>query len=153
MGNSIYFKNKANLQTYAARLAVLVEPPCVIFLSGGLGAGKTTFAQGFLRGLGFKGRVKSPTFTLVEEYFIEDKKIYHFDFYRINDPEELVLMGVRDYFEKAIFLVEWPEYALTSLPKPDLNYQFEILENGRNLVVKEASVVGKEILKVLHRNK
>jgi tRNA threonylcarbamoyladenosine biosynthesis protein TsaE len=142
----LYFKNEAALSAYAARLANLVVPPCVIFLSGSLGAGKTTFVRGFLRGLGFKGRVKSPTFTLVEEYFLQNKKIYHFDFYRICDPEELECMGIRDYFDEAVLLIEWPERASAYLPTPDLTYYLEILESGRALTCQPESEVGHEIL-------
>src|SRR5437667_11760177 len=117
--NRINFKNEAELLAYAARLSTVVEPPCVIFLSGILGAGKTTFVRGFLSGLGFSGLVKSPTFTLVETYNLQNKFIYHFDLYRIHDPEELEWMGIRDYFDNAIVLIEWPERAIHELPKPD----------------------------------
>jgi len=143
----IHFKNEAELLAYAAKIAHFVEPPTVIFLSGNLGVGKTTFVRGFLRELGFKDAVKSPTFTLVEDYFLQNKLIYHFDLYRINDPEELEWMGIRDYLEHAILLVEWPERALDCLPIPDLSWRLEIAsEGGRNLILLEATERGKEVL-------
>src|ERR1700722_2619957 len=93
----------------------------VIFLIGELGAGKTTLARGFLRGLGFNGVVKSPTYTLVETYHIGQKTIHHFDFYRIAALEELELMGIRDYFtSQSICLVEWPERVSAILSAADI---------------------------------
>ena len=145
----IYFENEASLQAYAARLASLVSPPCTIFLSGNLGVGKTTFARGFLRGLGFNGHVKSPTFTLVEEYFLQNKRVYHFDFYRIRDAEELECLGIRDYFDQAVLLIEWSEHVSAYLPLPDLMYRFEILGSGRRLVAEGISKIGRQILEKL----
>jgi tRNA threonylcarbamoyladenosine biosynthesis protein TsaE len=142
----INFRNETELLAYAARLSTLIEPPCVIFLSGILGAGKTTFVRGFLQGLGFKGAVKSPTFTLVEDYLLQDKLIYHFDVYRIRDPEELEWMGIRDYFERAILLVEWPERAEGYLPQPDLHWRLEMASSGRNLILEAASHIGQRVL-------
>ncbi len=149
----INFKNEAELRAYAAELSSWVEPPCVIFLSGSLGAGKTTFVRGFLRGLGFKGLVKSPTFTLVEDYVLQNKSIYHLDVYRIRDPEELESIGIRDYFNQTILIIEWPERAIDYLPKPDLYWRLEISPEGegRNLILKEASDVGRRILAVCSR--
>ncbi len=107
-----------------ARLAPLLKAPLVIFLHGDLGAGKTTLARGILRGLGFAGRVKSPTYTLVELYVISGLNLYHFDFYRLTDPDEWHEAGFRDLLNpEAICLIEWPEKAHgagVSLPTADL---------------------------------
>ena len=97
-----------------------------IHLAGNLGAGKTTLARGILRGLGFEGRVKSPTYTLVELYVISKLNLYHFDFYRFSDPEEWNDAGFRDLFNSTnVCLVEWPDKAGELLTSPDLDIHLE----------------------------
>ena len=108
-----------------------MTPIAVTLLTGFLGAGKTTLSRGILRGLGHSGAVKSPTYTLVEPYSIRGKDIFHFDLYRLNDPYELELMGIRDYLETpdALFLFEWPSKGGDEIPKADLIINIEKSED------------------------
>ncbi|NND69526.1 MAG: tRNA (adenosine(37)-N6)-threonylcarbamoyltransferase complex ATPase subunit type 1 TsaE [Halioglobus sp.] len=136
-----------------ARLGALIEPPMVIFLQGELGMGKTTLARGVLRALGHTGAVKSPTYTLVEPYEFEGGKVvYHFDLYRLGDPEELEFMGIRDYFgDMSLCLVEWPERGRGALPVADLVINIETENRGRRLGVSAATKKGGRVLAQLAR--
>jgi len=108
----------------------------LVFLHGDLGTGKTTLVRGLLRHLGFAGTVKSPTYTLVEPYCINGRDIYHFDLYRLADPEELEYMGVRDYLlSDALCLIEWPEKAGRFLPQADLNVFIQHADEARNVIL------------------
>jgi len=130
--NSRIITSPEAMEVLAAKMAAVIHAPCLVFLSGELGAGKTTFVRGFLRQLGYTGTVKSPTYTLVEPYQLGDNTIYHFDFYRLADPEELEAMGIRDYFDgRGICLVEWPENGQALLPEPDISIHIDINELGR----------------------
>jgi tRNA threonylcarbamoyladenosine biosynthesis protein TsaE len=129
-----YLADTAAQEKLAHELAKQCASGAVIFLRGELGAGKTTFVRGFLRALGYEGVVKSPTYTLVEPYDLDGRLVYHFDLYRLVDPEELEYAGGRDYFGgESICLVEWPEKALGYLPQADIDCAIHYLENGRQL--------------------
>ncbi len=118
-----------------------------LYLNGSLGAGKTTLVRGFLREAGFHGKVKSPTYTLVEPYEFEFITLYHFDFYRLNSPDELEYMGIRDYFQANTFcLVEWPEKAQPHLPPCDLQINIDIQEQGRAVSIKANTQRGEDVL-------
>ena len=123
----------------------------LIYLSGDLGAGKTTLARGLLRGLGFPGRVKSPTYTLVELYVVSKLNLYHFDFYRFGEPEEWQEAGFRDLFnETNICLVEWPEKAGELLPLPDLRIVLKSTPtDSREASVEAATSKGRKMLSTM----
>ncbi|MCK5716725.1 MAG: tRNA (adenosine(37)-N6)-threonylcarbamoyltransferase complex ATPase subunit type 1 TsaE [Thiomargarita sp.] len=112
----------ANAMAHLGHLLAKVCPfPCICHLGGDLGVGKTTLVRGFLHGMGYTGIVKSPTYTLVESYPFDQKTIFHFDFYRLGDPEELEYMGIREYFKQdTICLIEWPEKGNGFTPPPDI---------------------------------
>ncbi|MFZ5483443.1 MAG: tRNA (adenosine(37)-N6)-threonylcarbamoyltransferase complex ATPase subunit type 1 TsaE [Pseudomonadota bacterium] len=119
-----------------ARLSGCLRPGMTVWLSGDLGAGKTTLTRGLLRALGHAGRVKSPTYTLVEIYPLSSFNLYHFDLYRFADPEEWELSGFRDYFNpESVGLVEWPEKAGAAVPSPDLEIRLEVMDVGRTAQV------------------
>ena len=108
------------------------QPRGLVWLDGELGAGKTTLVRGWLRALGYDGAVKSPTYTLVEPYAIAGQEIYHFDLYRLSDPGELELMGVRDYLSpENLCLVEWPHRGDGLVPEPELCIHLEAAGSGR----------------------
>ena len=109
----------------AEKFAVSVETPLVLYLRGDLGAGKTTFARAYVHSLGFSGYVKSPSYGLLETYEAGGQKILHLDLYRIEDPEELEYLALRDLFDDdSVLLVEWPDHGKHHLPEPDLVLEF-----------------------------
>lgn len=121
-----------------------------LYLDGTLGAGKTTLSRGIVTGLGHSGKVKSPTYTLVEPYELTDWNVYHFDLYRLSDPEELEFMGIRDYFSsQAVCIVEWPERGEGMLPKADLLVELVYVEQHRQITLTSRTEKGAKILQSL----
>jgi len=124
--------DEAAMLAYGAALGRELGANEIVFLSGEMGMGKTTLARGILRGLGFNGAVKSPTYTLIEPYEVNGIRVYHFDFYRIQSAEELEYLGLDDLLgESAIKLVEWPERAFGRLPVPDRVIRIRAQRDGR----------------------
>ncbi|WP_223462520.1 MULTISPECIES: tRNA (adenosine(37)-N6)-threonylcarbamoyltransferase complex ATPase subunit type 1 TsaE [unclassified Pseudomonas] len=133
---TLYLADEQAMSDFGARIARITEGHGLIFLEGDLGMGKTTLSRGIIRGLGHVGAVKSPTFTLVEPYEIGDIRAFHFDLYRLVDPEELEYLGIRDYFEDdALCLIEWPDKGAGFLPKPDLTITISPQDSGRSLKI------------------
>lgn len=122
----------------------------MIYLQGDLGAGKTTLTRGFMRAFGYLGAVKSPTYTLVEPYEFERCNIYHFDLYRLADPEEVSYLGTDEYFSAAnLCLVEWAEKGAKWLPPPDLVIDIAPKGTGRQLTCQSLTAKGAIIAKRL----
>jgi tRNA threonylcarbamoyladenosine biosynthesis protein TsaE len=152
----------ATLQ-FGAVLASVIQPSLTIYLHGDLGAGKTTLVRGLLHALGYVGKVKSPTYTLVESYEIKfhlvtNLTLYHFDLYRFNEEEEWESAGFRDYFNSySACLIEWPEKAQSVLPTPDLNVTFTIKDFGgnigRSIEISAQSILGKQCLQAISTQK
>lgn len=142
-----FLPDEAATLALGGALAPLLAPGMVIFLEGDLGTGKTTLVRGLLRALGFTGKVKSPTFTLVEVYVISRLNLYHFDFYRFEQPEEYLDAGLDEYFTDAgICLVEWPDKAGAYLPPADLHLRLSVVADGRKAELLAGSAKGQQCL-------
>ena len=143
--------NEAATLALGASLAPLLSEKLVIYLEGDLGAGKTTLVRGLLRALGYAGKVKSPTYTFVELYAISRLYLYHFDFYRFEQPEEYLDGGFDEYFQDtAICLVEWPDKAGSHLPPADVRLRFTIVDDLRMVAVSGESEEGRRCLTNWH---
>lgn len=142
--------NAKAMEDLGRRLAAACPDGGRIYLQGELGAGKTTWVRGFLRGLDYDGKVKSPTYTLVESYRLQGRTIHHLDLYRINDPEELEAIGLRDYMDgSGTCLVEWPERGAGLLTEPDVVIRITISGKGREVSLAGHSLIGEKILEHL----
>lgn len=146
----IFLNNEQETLDFGQRLATACDTSCIIFLEGDLGAGKTTLTRGFIQALGYKGTIKSPTYTLVETYQLDQQLLFHFDLYRLHDPNELEFIGIADYFmQPGIFLIEWPERGKGVLPPPDLTCYIQHRDQGRQLQTSAKTERGKKILERL----
>jgi tRNA threonylcarbamoyladenosine biosynthesis protein TsaE len=135
---------------FGRRLISACGSQALIFLRGELGAGKTTLTRGVLRGLGYDGAVKSPTYTLIEPYTLAAGRVNHLDLYRVGDPGELEYLGLRELLEEpAITIIEWPERGEGWLPQPDLDISISHTSSGRRLCIAAKTTHGGGILSAL----
>lgn len=150
----IQLHTEADTIACAAKLAQMIAAPCVIFLQGDLGAGKTTFVRSLLQVLGVTGRIKSPTYALVEEYTLANQQVaIHFDFYRIHSVDELDNIGLDEYFKPtSICLVEWPEQATSRLPTPDIHCYLSYLGDERVIRLVAISDAGDKMLQEVFKS-
>lgn len=126
------------------------ENSLVVYLNGELGAGKTTLTRSIIQSFGHKGNVKSPTYTLVEEYQLDPYAVYHFDLYRLSDPEELEFIGIRDYFRpQTLGLLEWPEKGFGVIPEADLIIQIDYKDEGREITLSPQNSKTEQIISAL----
>jgi tRNA threonylcarbamoyladenosine biosynthesis protein TsaE len=144
VGQDIYLADEAATLKLGAHIAVLCpKQQFTIHLEGELGAGKTTLSRGLLRELGHQGNVKSPTYTLVEQYNLAQRSVFHFDLYRLTDPEELEYIGLDDYMNSnSLCLIEWPQQGGNQLPSPDIIVKLQYDENGRQARILACSDAG-----------
>ena len=143
----IPLKNETETTEIGSKVASCLKGGEVIYLKGELGTGKTTIVRGALNKLGFVGNVKSPTYTIVEPYSIDNHIVYHFDLYRLNDPEELESLGIRDYCDgQSICFFEWPEKGENLTPNADISLLLSYTGKGRNVELTAISEIGKSIL-------
>jgi tRNA threonylcarbamoyladenosine biosynthesis protein TsaE len=148
-----YLADESATLMLGSDIAALLRPGLTVLLEGNLGAGKTTLARGILRGLGYSGKVKSPTYNLVELYKFSRLYFYHFDFYRFNNPVEWEEAGFREYFNsESVCLVEWPQKAAGLLPAADLIFFLNIFDGGREVRIRAATDEGKRCLKELQNS-
>ncbi len=129
---NIFLNDFQATEKFGGELWKILPKKHLIFLRGDLGMGKTTLVRGFLRAAGFQGTVKSPTYNLVEEYDIAGQKIFHFDLYRLTEPEELEWIGIDDYLnQNSICFIEWAEKGVGILPSPDKIITLSVHDEGR----------------------
>jgi len=149
---SVELPDEAATLAFGATLAADLGPGRVLTLRGALGSGKTTLVRGLLRSLGYEGRVKSPSYALVELYSFSSLNLYHFDFYRFKDRSEWLNSGFREYFNSAsACIVEWPERAAGLLAPPDLDLQLEFALPGRKATLSAHTPAGRDWLDAVRR--
>jgi len=152
MNTAIFLPDEAATLAFGSTLAGICKGRGLITLQGDLGSGKTTLSRALIQALGHKGAVKSPTYTLVEPYELASGRVLHYDLYRINDPEELHFLGLRDNLgPDTLTLIEWPERGEQWLPKPDLALSFTVVNNCRQLAWQGQTEFGQTMSQALSR--
>ncbi|MCI0667101.1 MAG: tRNA (adenosine(37)-N6)-threonylcarbamoyltransferase complex ATPase subunit type 1 TsaE [Methylococcaceae bacterium] len=147
---TLLLRNEAETLELGAKLFRSMKQPLRFYLYGDLGSGKTTLVRGFLKAGGYCGAVKSPTFTLVEEYQFPEWRLVHLDLYRLADPKELEWIGIREYFEgQCVSFIEWPDRGDGFLPQPDLSVRLSHHGEGRIAVLEPRGLAGHELVKEL----
>ena len=148
MTSKVYLQDEAALEELAAVTAKAipqVSRPLVVYLEGDLGTGKTTFARALLRSLGETGPVRSPTYGLMAEYATPAGRVLHLDLYRIQDPAELVQLGLGDHLAGSrLWLIEWPDRAVGRLPASDIRLRLAVQESGRSAEIVPTSEAGQQ---------
>lgn len=145
MNDVLALPDDAATRRLGAALATGIAPGRLLFLSGDLGSGKTTLVQGLVRALGYPGRIKSPTYSMVEVYKLSSLNLYHFDLFRFTDRSEWLASGFREYFTPhSACVVEWPERAEGLLPAPDLEIRLEFSGAGRSARMTSRSAAGRD---------
>jgi tRNA threonylcarbamoyladenosine biosynthesis protein TsaE len=149
----VLLEDEQKMQVFGEKIAQVIgqiNAPLLILLNGDLGAGKTTLSRGILKGLGHRGAVKSPTYTLVEPYDLEVGKVFHFDLYRLVDPEELYDIGFNDYLsESQLCMIEWPDKGGSLLPKADISMQINSNGTGRQVILTAQTSLGSQCVNEL----
>lgn len=147
-------RDERETEALGAALWQVLPEKCLVFLNGHLGAGKTTLVRGALRAAGFAGAVRSPTYSLVEEYDVAGRRVFHFDLYRLKDPEELEWIGIDDYLaQAALCFIEWPEMGVGLLPGADLELNLMTLNAGRSIEINVLATNIKNSIKLNWKNK
>lgn len=152
---TFYLNDESDTCELGTSLANILESGLKIYLHGDLGTGKTTLTRALLKAAGHTGKVKSPTYTLVEPYVIKlnghTVDLLHFDLYRMSCPEEFLEAGFRDHFnEETVCIIEWAEKADSALPAADIDVSFEVSGDGRTVNLLSISEKGSRCLENLH---
>ena len=141
---------EARMVAFGRLLADASQGHGSVYLQGNLGVGKTTICRGVLRGFGYGGVVRSPTYTLVEPYELDQVAVYHFDLYRLRDPEELEFLGIRDYFDSpSLCLIEWPDRGKDFLPSADIILSIGHLSDARVIILEPQTGHGQNICRAI----
>lgn len=146
--------NSEETEQFGGVLFQALPQKCLLFLYGDLGAGKTTLVRGLLRAAGHVGTVKSPTYSLVEEYRLTDRTVFHFDLYRLKDPEELEWIGMQDFLQQtALCCIEWPQMGEGYLPQADVEVHLHHQAHGRTIEINVLANSLKNTLVINWKNK